>query len=466
MAYTLSPIVRQQFNNNGAPVTNGLLFAFAAGTTNKINTYKDATGLTPNTNPIVLDANGSCDLWLSDAQPYKLILSPAGDTDPPTNPLWTRDNIWTTTNTLQVQSAIYSYTAAPDSGTVNALAVTLSPAPTALSAGMQVTVQSIVATNTGSATLNVNGLGALPIQGAGGNALAGGELAAGFDAILMLNPAGTAWILIQTTGGALPIVAGTKPNHAVNLSQVPGLRGAFKNLTVSAVGGSSNVSVLADELILESAASAYSVARTVSLTINSAASGLNGLDTGSLAASTWYSVWVIGNGTTVAGLLSMSATAPTLPAGYTYSARIGWIRTDGSANKYPLGFTQHGRTVQYLVSAGSNLVAMPQMAVGAAGSTTAPTYVSVAVGNYVPPTAGKIKICASANASGGTCIVAPNGSYGAAGTSVNPPPIVAVNNGTVQAQTFADMVLESGNIYWAAQNANCVLVCSGWEDNL
>lgn len=193
MAYTLSPIVRQQFNNNGSPVANGLLFAYAAGTTNKINTYKDATGSTPNTNPIVLDANGSCDLWLSDAQPYKLILSPAGDTDPPTNPLWTRDNIWTTTNTLQVQSAIYSYTAAPDSGTVNALAITLSPAPTALSAGMQVTTMNVVATNTGAATLNLNGLGVKPIVLPSGAALSGGEIYAGSAATFVYT--GSSWML-------------------------------------------------------------------------------------------------------------------------------------------------------------------------------------------------------------------------------------------------------------------------------
>lgn len=90
---TLSPLVRQQFNSNGSPVANGLLFAYAAGTTNKATTYKDFSGTTPNTNPIVLDENGECDLWLDESEVYKLVLSPPGDTDPPTNPLWTRDNI-------------------------------------------------------------------------------------------------------------------------------------------------------------------------------------------------------------------------------------------------------------------------------------------------------------------------------------------------------------------------------------
>jgi len=58
------------------------------------------------------------------------------------------------------------------------------------------------------------------------------------------------------------------------------------------------------------------------------------LDTGSEAANTWYSLWAIHNPTTVttAGLLSTSATAPTMPSGYTKKRRVGWIRNDASSN--------------------------------------------------------------------------------------------------------------------------------------
>jgi hypothetical protein len=71
------------------------------------------------------------------------------------------------------------------------------------------------------------------------------------------------------------------------------------------------------------------------------ASGLNGLDTGGVAASTMYYIYVIykpavyeADGHTLttpgatAGLLSLSSTAPTLPAGYTYQRRIGEVATD------------------------------------------------------------------------------------------------------------------------------------------
>lgn len=108
---------------------------------------------------------------------------------------------------------------ANDTGSVNAYAATLEPAPAALTPGMMVHLQNILHTNTAASTLNVNGFGALPIQSAGGTALQAGELAIGYGALLALNHAGTAWTLLQTTGGPLPVLPGTQTQHAVNLGQ-------------------------------------------------------------------------------------------------------------------------------------------------------------------------------------------------------------------------------------------------------
>lgn len=73
---------------------------------------------------------------------------------------------------------------------------------------------------------------------------------------------------------------------------------------------------------------------SVSLTTSITSSGANGLDTGSEASSTWYAIHVITNatGSLVAGLLSVSASAPTLPTGYTKFRRVGWVRNNGSSN--------------------------------------------------------------------------------------------------------------------------------------
>jgi len=102
--------------------------------------------------------------------------------------------------------------------------------------------------------------------------------------------------------------------------------GTFRNLSASANGTSANISIAAVEIILETSGNAYKTVRAVSLTLNTAGSGANGLDTGTLAANTWYYKWVINNGTTTAALASLSATAPTMPSGYTYKARHAHIR--------------------------------------------------------------------------------------------------------------------------------------------
>lgn len=89
----LSPLAVQKFfDNNGIPLAGGLLFTYIAGTTTKLATYKDQAG-TLNTNPIVLDYRGEANVWLDQTLTYKFTLAPAGDTDPPTRPIWTVDNI-------------------------------------------------------------------------------------------------------------------------------------------------------------------------------------------------------------------------------------------------------------------------------------------------------------------------------------------------------------------------------------
>lgn len=76
-----------------------------------------------------------------------------------------------------------------DTGTLNTLVVTFSPAWTSYVAGKGVLIK-VLNTNTGAATLNVNGLGAQAIVGSGGQALVGGELVAGSVYHLVYSTAG------------------------------------------------------------------------------------------------------------------------------------------------------------------------------------------------------------------------------------------------------------------------------------
>lgn len=81
------------FTTSGAPASGYELFTYAAGTTTKQNTYTSSTGLTPNTNPIILDTLGSANVWLTTTLSYKFVLAPPNSSDPPTAPIFTVDNI-------------------------------------------------------------------------------------------------------------------------------------------------------------------------------------------------------------------------------------------------------------------------------------------------------------------------------------------------------------------------------------
>lgn len=89
----LSPLpIQKFFDNAGRPINGGLLFTYVAGTTTKIATARDQAG-TLNANPIVLDFRGEANVWLDQTLTYKFVLAPANDTDPPTAPIWSVDNI-------------------------------------------------------------------------------------------------------------------------------------------------------------------------------------------------------------------------------------------------------------------------------------------------------------------------------------------------------------------------------------
>jgi hypothetical protein len=112
MAYFLSPLGNEQhfIDASGRPLSGYKLFAYLAGTTTKTTTWKDNGGLTANANPIVLGSDGRAadPIWLVGSVPVKFVLAPAGDSDPPTSPVWSIDNVVgindvTTATTLEWQ---------------------------------------------------------------------------------------------------------------------------------------------------------------------------------------------------------------------------------------------------------------------------------------------------------------------------------------------------------------------------
>ncbi len=96
MALQISPFGNTQFfTSNGVLAVGYQLFTYLAGTTTKTPVYADVGGITPHTNPIILDAMGlpPAPIYLNKAVPYKFAYATPGDTDPPASPIFPTDNI-------------------------------------------------------------------------------------------------------------------------------------------------------------------------------------------------------------------------------------------------------------------------------------------------------------------------------------------------------------------------------------
>ena len=84
----LAPVIKQQFfDDNGDPLSGGLIYVYNAGTTTPKDTFTDASGSTYATNPIVLDAAGRTEIWLTSGY-YKLTVCDSEDVE-----LYTIDNV-------------------------------------------------------------------------------------------------------------------------------------------------------------------------------------------------------------------------------------------------------------------------------------------------------------------------------------------------------------------------------------
>jgi hypothetical protein len=94
----LAPLLKQRFfDNNGLPLAGGFLYTYAAGTSTPLETFTDETGLTPNPNPVLLDANGYANVWLNTGS-YKFVLEDANNVVQ-----FTEDNVLTIASQIAQQ---------------------------------------------------------------------------------------------------------------------------------------------------------------------------------------------------------------------------------------------------------------------------------------------------------------------------------------------------------------------------
>jgi hypothetical protein len=172
------------------------------------------------------------------------------------------------------------------------------------------------------------------------------------------------------TGGDLDL-AGKRPVAALPKSYISGLKMERQSGNIiNVLPGECRDFDHIDDIVL-----------LASVSVNLSLSGIGGLDTGSEAADTWYAIHVIGDSTHANdpdAIASLSATSPTLPAGYDIFRRIGWVRNNASSNTQE--FFQSGKGVQRTI-----LYEEPVPNVRALNNGSATTYTNVDLSPWLPP---------------------------------------------------------------------------------
>ena len=197
------------------------------------------------------------------------------------------------------------------------------------------------------------------------------------------------------------------------------------------------------EVVMENASNSSVKVALTTLTMDAGTTGVNGLDTGSLAANTWYYLFIIfdrANG--MSASFASTSTAPTLPSGYTYSALIGAVYTNASAHFQ--AFTQLGKRVWIVAQA--------------ALTNTAPTgnntYQALSLASIVPPSAATVSGLFGAGTSGTGNFFAVAADANGTGEQISLIEYGGTTafDGFYAAGNFHDVPLTSQDIYWKAVN--------------
>ncbi|MDE1813928.1 MAG: hypothetical protein KGI05_04600 [Thaumarchaeota archaeon] len=163
-------------------------------------------------------------------------------------------------------------------------------------------------------------------------------------------PQGTFAVALTSSGGAGTVTA--LLFNALTVTTPSVLRGFIDGLIMSTAGSSSTGTVAAGQCADSGNTTYITLSSSISKTTAGwvVGSGNGGLDTGAIAPSTWYHWYVIAKSdlSVVDVVFSLSASAPTMPATYTYKRRIGSMKTDGSSNWTK--FTQDGDYFRWAAS--------------------------------------------------------------------------------------------------------------------
>ncbi|MBK5539402.1 tail fiber protein [Pseudomonas sp. TH05] len=301
--------------------------------------------------------------------------------------------------------------------------------------------------------------------------------------------------------------------------------GGHKGLVVSATGTNAIISVKATGLIVGSGATAQAL-NGVDVNINLQTPGLNGLDVGSLAASSWYSSWVVTNGAQVAGIAALmpviqgtttagssvvtgiastSSMRPGMRFGGTSFPSGAFIKTVDSEGQItvsvvanataansvlrfvydpvlPAGFVAV-RVGAFLTDSTANRYPLRFFQNGktaeyaklsatnvaefpiAASGGTGWVMTAISLAAFVPPTATTVKVVAALTTSEAysDISVAPVVGYANNDYSgINGPSLFGYLSGGFQ----ANVMLQNMGMAWNSRAANGKIIILGWEDSL
>jgi len=281
-------------------------------------------------------------------------------------------------------------------------------------------------------------------------------------------PTGGSTFAVQASEMLLAITDGTNwnigqlvnpsiPNSSIGHS-LPGANSL--KITNDGTTPNTKIDVSATYVTLANSSGVSTSFTSFSCTLNLSINGLNGLDTGSIAASTWYNIYIISNLSTTGCLASTNSSSPTLPSGYTYFYRVGAMETDGSNNLYRT--LQTGNKSRYVITGTSNTSSYPFTTTSATSSWVA---YQVTGNNTGSPTTSTEVLSNLYSVSGLESGVAPNANY-AAPVSGNPMPWISRNSSAsnVTESQVTNIPLESNSIYFWSSNTGNILAVAGWVD--
>lgn len=325
MAYYLSPIGNSQIiDANGDPLVGGTISTFLAGTSTAETTYTDDTGGTSQGVVMTLNSLGyptNGPVWMLGGVPLKFIIkNAAGVTQSTFDDISGIGDTSSVVDQWQLYGAAPTYISATSFSVVGDQTNTFELKRKIKSTNSGGTVYSTIATASfGAGVTTVTVTNTSGVLDAGMSAVSYGVLTAVNDSIPTT---------IARAGANSDITSLTGLTTAIQLAA---LRGHISGLILSnnATDATNDIDIASGSAVDTTTTYLMSLTGPFVKRLDAAwavGTGNGGLDTGSIGDNE-YHVWLIRKDSdgTIDALFSLSATAPTMPAGYTAKRRIGSI---------------------------------------------------------------------------------------------------------------------------------------------